>query len=166
MSDTTSDGFVLIHSDIESDNQPDLDHSMDNGDEEEEEEQQLSDFFDQTQFGRVEEETQQRVPLHRHGVACKLCLEEIRSERWLCLDCIDWSLCKTCFHSVSDQVHPLHTFVCAHSVNGIYMPASKPSGSTPMVHLDAVCSSCQCPILGARYECIADECQRRVNLCQ
>lgn len=170
MSDTASDSFVLIQSDSESDNLPEFDHNMDEEGvvEEEEEEEELSESFDQTQLGHVDKDVQARKPLQRHGVDCKLCLEEIRGERWLCLECIDWSLCKTCFHSISNQVHPLHTFVCAHSVQDIFTPATSKiiGSSTPVIHMDVVCSSCQCPILGARYECIADECQRKVNLCQ
>lgn len=106
-----------------------------------------------------------RAPLQRHEADCELCVERIKGERWMCLECGGWSLCDSCFHNVSNEVHPLHTFVRVRSTGDVYAPPAKAS-ETPIVHLDVLCSSCQRPILGVRYECIADECRRLFNLCQ
>jgi hypothetical protein len=105
-----------------------------------------------------------RAPLQRHDIKCQLCLEEIRGDRWLCLECKGWSACGECFGGTLKEVHPLHTFVRARGVEDIYSPPSD-QRIAPVVHMDVLCSSCHHPIVGVRYECLADDCID-FNLCQ
>jgi hypothetical protein len=153
MSETASDDFIMVYEDHSSDEEEDGMLSSDD-----------TNNID-TDHMFQDEPRSKRAPLQRHGVACKLCSEDIRGERWLCIDCSDWNLCSFCFHGVSESVHPMHTFVRVSNASDIHAP-TKGESSTPVIHLDVLCSSCQCPILGCRYECIADECENKVNLCQ
>lgn len=105
-----------------------------------------------------------RAPLQRHYIKCQLCLEDIRGDRWLCVECKGWSACGECFSGALKEVHPLHTFVRVRGTDDIYSPPSD-ERVAPVVHMDVLCSSCQGPIVGVRYECLADDC-KDFNLCQ
>jgi hypothetical protein len=156
MSESASEDYVLVY-----------DYQSDEDDEAQQQDESLDLNNDSLHAdpSNLSKNNARRAPLQRHGVACKLCLEDIRGQRWMCVECGgEWSLCSLCFEGVSEDVHPAHTFVRVQSAADIYAPSTRKT--TPMIHLDVLCSSCQCPILGVRYECIADECNRQVNLCQ
>lgn len=155
------DSFVLIQS-PESDSNKDNDKPLSD----DEMSRNLSSSCESNQTDYSSASVERRVPLQRYGVSCNICLEEIRGKRWICIDCGGWNLCESCFYGISEEVHPFHTFVRVHSAEDVFASNSKPIQVLPVVHLDVLCSSCQCPILGVRYECIADICQRSVNLCQ
>jgi len=114
-------------------------------------------------------------PVVVHPAACDACREQIVGERFKCLGCPDYDLCRVCLPGAtgSDGVHPGHTFVRLSDPAALVVAPTATVGgygrssstAAVAVHRNVICDGCERPIVGPRFKCLDPACGDDYDLC-